>query len=117
MKTDLFQRLKIRPLCIGLIFALAPGSLPAAERPAPDKTIVLDESQIKGAGSVSKESAGPKESLPALSLTLPWEGEIPEGDPNIALEIFRQLSQPNPSYFIEDQLKSGLNKGDKNGNR
>jgi hypothetical protein len=102
MRPNLFHKTRI--VSIGLIF-LFQGPVFGADRPAPsDKTIVLEESQIKGAGSVANETrnASLNEALPTLSTPLPWEGEEPGEAPNIAREVFRQLAQPNPSYFTED---------------
>lgn len=94
------------PLVIGLILVLSQGSVFSAERPdPPDRTIVLDESQIKGDGA-SAVGSDPKSAgnlLPALSTSLPWEGEEEAGETNIAREIFRQLAQPDPAYLTEDR--------------
>lgn len=121
MKPTLFRKAGIRWRFIVLTFLLLQTPLFGADGPASsDKTIVLDESQIKGAGFVAKGAgeSGPEEPLPALSLPLPWEGEEREGGPNIAQEIFRQLGKSDPSYFIEDQLKTSESfKGEKHGNR
>jgi hypothetical protein len=121
MRPNLFPKAGVGPLFIGLILLLSQGPVFGADRPPlPEKTIVLDESHIKGADSVAKQTgtAHPNEALPGLSLPLFWEGEEIGGELNIAEEIFRQLTQPNPSFFKEDPLKgSELKKGEKHGNR
>lgn len=120
MKPTLFWKAGIQSLFIVLTLLLFQAPLFGADRPASSgKTIVLDESRIKGAGSVAKGAGGTgsNEPLPALSTPLPWEGEQ-GGDSNIAQEIFRQLGESDPSYFMEDQLKTSESfKGEKHGNR
>lgn len=102
-------------LFIGLAL-LSQGIAFGAERPAPaDRTIVLDESQIKGDGVdlIEGDQKIISDLLPALSTSLPWEGEEEAGETNIAREIFRQLAQPDPAYFMEDRSKEeGSTKGD-----
>lgn len=87
------------PILIGLILIFFQGIAFGADRdrPAPsEKTIVLDESQIKGADAHADGDP------PPLSTSLSWEGAEEEEDPNLAREIFRKLSQPDPSYFTEE---------------
>ncbi len=111
MKPNPFLKRGALPRIIGLILIflfIQGGFFSAGRSAASDKTILLDESQIKGAGAGEKGTGGTSanEALPALSTDLPWEGQEEEQeDPDIAREIFRQLAQPDPSFFMEEQLK------------
>ncbi|MGB3940970.1 MAG: hypothetical protein WBK96_05715 [Candidatus Manganitrophaceae bacterium] len=90
-----------------------------AEPSNPDKTVVLDESMIKGgAASKKKGGGGATEALPALSTALPWEGETEGEDPEMTREIFRQITHPDLSFFEGDRMNEDeSNRGDSNGNR
>jgi hypothetical protein len=75
-----------------------------------EKTIVLEEATISARGERSSgggEAAGgpiPKVPsapgiLPLLPTALPWEGEEEKGRSALSEEIFKVLTQPDPSYW------------------
>src|SRR5579884_991606 len=106
MKWNDAMKWGIRSIFLGLTFILFQQLVFAADPPAPsEKTIVLDESQIKGTGPAKGTGAGANEARPALSTALSWEGEEERENPNLAREIFRQLAQPDPAYFMEDRSR------------
>ncbi|MDC4204862.1 MAG: hypothetical protein MPW13_10850 [Candidatus Manganitrophus sp.] len=74
MKPTLFRKAGIRSLFI-LTLLLFQAPLFGADRPAPsDKTIVLDESRIKGVGSVAKGAGGTGSNEPLPALSTPFLG-------------------------------------------
>ncbi|MBI3804092.1 MAG: hypothetical protein HY282_10065 [Nitrospirae bacterium] len=112
MRKDRFLQ-KIVPVLVSCVTLWSQGLAWAAD-PPPEKTIVLDESRIKGESAPGKESGGggPADARPALSTHLAWEGEEGE-ETDLSQEILRQLTQPDSLFLSGEGLEEGdLNKGD-----
>ncbi len=94
-------------MSIGLLgMAIALLSQPPAW--GADETILLEESQIRGEETPSKESrqnATPAD-RPALSTDLPWGREEEKEGLNIAQEIFDRLTQAGPSFLSMQGFES-----------
>lgn len=104
-------------LLIGLI---GPGTLFAET----DKTIVLEEATISArgqraaGGDAASGAQGPKVPaapgiLPLLPTPYPWEGEGEKGRSALSEEIFKVLTEPDPSYWPAE-MTDGIAKREMN---
>lgn len=74
-----------------------------------EKTIVLEEATISARGEHSPQKGDAASGAPAkasapgisplLQTSLPWEGEEEKGGTALSEEIFKVLTQPDPSYW------------------
>ena len=81
-----------------------------------EKTIVLEEATIsakggrftRGDGAAGAETGKVSSAsgiLPLLPTLLPWEGEEEKGSSALSEEIFKVLTQPDPSYWSTEMTE------------
>lgn len=71
-----------------------------------DEMILLEQSQIVGGGAAKEDlKKGLPTERPALSTTLPWGTQKERTDLDVGQEIFRRLTEPNPSYLAGEDFE------------